>query len=79
MHPGQPVQVTNRRWTFHQFSERQRLNGFTAILIIQSDRVHYVFFAAAIADANMDLSFSEEEEHDKELGLACRASTKEAQ
>ena len=34
--------------------------------------------ASAIADANMDLSFPEEEEHDQELGLACRAPPKEA-
>ena len=38
MRPGQPVRVTNRRRSFHHFSERQGLSGFTAILIIQSVR-----------------------------------------
>ena len=43
-----------------------------------SSRTSAPFFAAAIADANMTLSFPEEEEQDQELGLACRAPPKEA-
>ena len=49
----------------------------TALLYLSS-RASAPFFAAAIADANMTLSFPEEEEQDQELGLACRAPPKEA-
>ena len=49
-----------------------------ASLLYLSSKASAPFFAAAIADANMDLSFPEEEEHDQELGMACRAPPKEA-
>ena len=49
-----------------------------ASLLYLSSKASAPFFAAAIADTNMDLSFPEEEEHNQELGLACRAPPKEA-
>ena len=51
---------------------------WAASLLYLSSRASAPFFAAAIPDANMTLSFPEEEEQDQELGLACRASPKEA-
>ena len=49
-----------------------------ASLLYLSSRASAPFFAVAITDANMTLSFQEEEEQDQKLGLACRAPPKEA-